>query len=128
VAEKTDVSFPLNGVASAYGNDLQGKKWHLFVPPSVDGMPGASNKVDKVKVFLDSILKLGNFLGLPVCNHKTEFVQNNSSDEYRKYDLEQSLVCPTLLSTGEKGSENKEHIRIRIVGTNGNQGPTLLPC
>jgi hypothetical protein len=44
---------------------------NLFVPSSVDDMPGASNAVEEEKIFVDSILKLGNFLGIPVCNYKT---------------------------------------------------------
>jgi hypothetical protein len=68
---------------------------------------------DRGKNGIDSILKLGNFLGIPLCNYKTQFVQNSSSDEYRKYVLEQPLVCPTLL-TGKKGTENEEHTPIRI--------------
>jgi hypothetical protein len=86
---------------------------------------GWSNAVDRGKKFVDTILKLGNLLGIPVCNYKTQFVQNSSSDEYRKYVLEQPLVCPTLL-TGKKGTENKEHTRIRIFGSYGNKGPTFL--
>jgi hypothetical protein len=99
-------------------------KGHLnpFVSPSVDDVPGASNALDKGDIFVDSILKLGNFLGISVCNYKTEFVQNNFFNEYRKHILEQPLVRPALL-TWEKGSENnKEHTPLKIFGSTCNQG------
>jgi hypothetical protein len=95
--------------------------FHLFVPPSVNDMPIASNAVDIGEEFVDRIFELCNFLGITVCNHNTEFDQNIFSNQYRKDSLEQPLVRPTLL-TWEKGAEKKENMSVRIFGCGSNQG------
>jgi hypothetical protein len=88
-------------------------------------MPRAWYVVIVWKEFVDSILKLHNFLGIAIHDNNTKLVQLVFPNKNREYSLKLPFVCLALLRW-KKGMENKKHSAIGMLSSDGNKERTSL--